>query len=67
MENRKSLYDELVDIQKLLWQDDDMMAQDTLFDVQDRFADILFRIAEYSGKVDELVKQFPWIYKAKEV
>lgn len=67
MENRKSLYEELIDIQKLLWRDDDMMEQDTLFEVQDKFANILLMIANKAGKVDELVKTFPWIYETKEV
>ena len=67
MENRKTLYEQLIDIQKLLWKDDDMMEQDTLFEVQDKFANILLMIANHAGKVDDLVKTFPWIYTTKEV
>jgi hypothetical protein len=67
MANSKTIYEELCEIQKLLWEDDDMMGQDTLFEAQDKLANVLLTIADKTGKVDDLVKTFPWIYETKEV
>ena len=58
------IYGELVNLQKLAWKDDDLMSQDTLFDVQDTLADMLLRVARECGKTEDLVKTFPWLYRA---
>ena len=58
------IYGELVKLQKLAWKDDDMMSQDTRFDVQDSLAELLLKVAVECGKTEDLVKTFPWLYRA---
>ena len=58
------VYNRLVMLQKLAWRDDDMMSQDTLFDLQDDLADVLLEVAKSCGKTKDLVTTFPWLYKA---
>ena len=59
-------YKAICDLQKLLWQDDDLMDQDALFEAQDKVSTIALDIANKIGKVDDLVKQFPWLYEVKK-
>ena len=59
------MYNELKKIQSLLWQSDDRMDQDTLFELQDYVGGLLLKVAEKENKHDDLVKSFPWIYKTK--
>ena len=49
----------------LLWKDDDMMDQDTLFELQNEFAGLLLDVAIKAKKTDDLVKTFPWLYARK--
>ena len=56
------MYNELKEILKLSFKDDDRMDQDTLFDLQDRITDLTLRIAQKENKTDDLVKSFPWLY-----
>lgn len=65
MDNMKRLYTELCGIQKMLWKDDDRMEQDTLFAVQDKFANVLLQVASKAGMVDDLVQTFPYLYEVK--
>ena len=60
------MYEKLEKIQELLWRNDDMMMQETLFELQDYVADLLLKVAEKEGKVDELVAEYPWLYRAVE-
>jgi len=60
------MYNELKEILKLSFKDDDRMDQDTLFDLQDRMTDLTLRIAQKENKTDDLVKSFPWLYKVEE-
>ena len=59
---KQYLYNELKRIQSIVWQDDDMMTQDTLFDVQERLADLTLKAANDIGKAEELAADFPWLY-----
>jgi len=52
----------ICEIQKIAWRDDDCMNQDTLFELQDKIAQLALRIASAEHKVDDLVSAFPWIY-----
>lgn len=60
------MYDELSEINKLLWKNDDMMSQEVLFEAQDKMADLLLKVATSERKCEQLVKDFPWLYKVKE-
>ena len=58
-------YEKVCEIQKLLWKDDDMMCQETLFALQEKFADYALEVAMREGRCDDLVKTFPWLYKTR--
>lgn len=62
------LYAKLEKIQELLWENDDRMDQETLFDVQDKFAELILEVAVNDGTktVDRLVKKFPHLYSVNE-
>lgn len=57
----------ICDIQKLAWKNDDRMDQETLFDLQDRIAEMALVIANNENRVDDLIKAFPWVYETKDV
>lgn len=67
------LFAEIVNLQKVMWENDDCMDWETLADAQDKLASFALT---YAGKlnlgglnpkhVDDLVKQFPWLYKVEE-
>ena len=63
-----TLYEKLEQIQELLWKNDDRIDQETLFDVQDKVAELILEVAGKAGPktVDRLVKKFPYLYEAKE-
>ena len=56
------MYEKLSKIQKLLWKDDDRISQETLFEIQERMAEVLLEVAKKEHKIDDLIKTFPWIY-----
>jgi len=57
------MYNKLKHIQKLLWKCDDRMDQEDLFELQDYVADLTLEIAKKENKVDDLMKDFKWLYK----
>lgn len=67
------LFDMIVELQKLMWLNDDCMDWETLADAQDKLASFALK---YAGKlnlgglnpkhVDLLCKQFPWLYKVED-
>ena len=61
------MYEKLEKIQELLWKNDDLMDQDTLFELQDKGAELILEVAGKEGPktVDRLVKKFPWLYTVK--
>lgn len=61
-----NIYDELKTIQTMLWEHDDLMTQETLFDLQEKVADLTLKVAQASGKTDDLVNTFPWLYRIKK-
>lgn len=61
---KQGIYAELKTIQKMAWRDDDMMRQETLFDLQDRLADLMLRLAQDCGTEQDLASSFPWLYRA---
>jgi hypothetical protein len=61
------MYNEIKGIQKLLWKHDDMMDQETLFDLQEIVGALALKIAQKEHKEEQLLKDFPHIYKMAEV
>mgnify|MGYP006969174337 CR=1 FL=1 len=61
------IYSELKQILSLVWEDDDMMTQETLFEVQERLADLTLKVAQDCGNdaLNNLVKAFPYLYTKK--
>lgn len=57
------MYEEIKNIQKLLWKHDDLMDQETLFEVKELVIKLALRIAEKEKKTDQLIKDFPNLYK----
>jgi hypothetical protein len=63
--NEREYFETLVKIFELVWEDDDLMEQDTLFTLQDYVGDALIKIAE--GKwSSELIEKFPWAFSKPE-
>ena len=63
------MYEKLEKIQEMLWKNDDLMDQETLFELQDYVAELILDVAGKEGpeKVDRLIAKFPWLYQTKEV
>lgn len=59
----EDIYNDLREIQNLVWQSDDLMAQDTLFEIQDKLADLMLKVAIAAGKEENLARSFPWLYR----
>jgi len=59
------MYERLKKVQEMLWRSDDLMDQETLFELQDYVAGVILDVAEQEGKTTDLVKSFPWLYKQK--
>ena len=57
------MYNEIKKIQKLLWKHDDMMDQEDLFELQEQVMELALRIAEKEKKTEQLIKDFPNLYK----
>ena len=57
------MYNAIARIQKLLWKDDDMINQETLFELQELIAEIALKIANREKKTAQLVKDFPHLYE----
>lgn len=60
------LFKDITEILGLAWKDDDRMDQETLFDLQEKIAELALKIASREHKVDELVKKFPWAYEVSD-
>lgn len=59
------MYEKLKVVNKILWEDDDIISQENLFSLQDYVADLLLEVAEKENKVDDLIQSFPWLYNKK--
>lgn len=55
-------YSKIKEIQQLVWKDDDRMDQETLFELQERVADLALAIATNEGVAEDLVNTFPFLY-----
>ena len=64
---KENIYNELKKINALAWQDDDLMMQETLFDLQEQLANLLLAVAQDIGNtaIIEICKEFPYLYSMK--
>ena len=64
---KTSIYDDVIKIQEIIWRNDDadILFEEDLFELQDLVAKLALKLAAVEGKVDELVKKFPWLYEMK--
>lgn len=60
--NSNDLYKRLSAIQKMAWKHDDLMTQETLFELQDALADVVLNVARDAGKLDDCLATFPYLY-----
>lgn len=59
------MYERLKKVQEMLWRSDDLMDQETLFELQEYVSRVILEVAEQEGKTTDLVKSFPWLYEQK--
>jgi len=57
------MYERLKKVQEMLWRSDDLMDQETLFELQEYVSRVILEVAEQEGKTADLVKSFPWLYE----
>ena len=60
---KEIIYEKVCMIQNKLWEHNDMMMQETLFDLQDIVCDFALRLAEDLHMEDDLIHRFPWLYR----
>jgi hypothetical protein len=58
------MYNDIKKIQKLVWKDDDMMNQETLFELQGLVAEFALKIANREKKTAQLLRDFPFLYES---
>ncbi len=59
------MYEDIKKIQKLLWKDDDLLRQETLFEIQECVAELALKIAKREKKTTQLVGDFPYLYETE--
>ena len=64
---KQDIFNELMTINTLAWQDDDIMRQETLFDVQEKVANLLLAVAQDIGSpaLRVICEAFPYLYSMK--
>lgn len=56
------IYDGMKEVLRLAWEGDDLMSQDTLFEIQDKLANLALITAVAARQEEDLVREFPYIY-----
>jgi hypothetical protein len=59
------MYEQLKEIQELIFKDDDLMDQDTLFELQEKIALLTLQVAQEEGKTENLLNSFKWLYNVE--
>ena len=59
------MYNELKELQKLMWKNEDMPDQEDWFEMQDLMAELVLKAAVKEKKTDDLIKTFPFLYTQK--
>ena len=60
--SKLEIYEKLKDIQHLVWKNDDLMDQGTLFELQDELIHLVLQVAVDCHKENDLIKSFPFLY-----
>lgn len=60
------MYNKLKEIQKLIFKGDDRIDQEDLFELQDKIAELTLEVAKKEGKVEQLIKDFKWLYSVEQ-
>lgn len=59
-------YEDIEEIQKLIWRNGDCLFQEDLINLQDKIAGLALKIAKEEKQVERLAKTFPYLYRVKE-
>ena len=59
---KELIFNQLVELQRILWRSDDRIDQDDLFEAQDQLSSLVLDLAKDLGKDDEVVDEFPYLY-----
>lgn len=64
---KEKIYEQLKHCLCLAWQDDDLMRQETLFDLQEQLANLTLAVAQDMGNAAliDLCASFPYLYSMK--
>lgn len=63
---KKKIYKEIKHLQELAWRNEDLMKQETLYELQECLAGFALDCALACGykETKDLLDTFPWLYKA---
>jgi hypothetical protein len=64
--DQKNMLNELIELQKLLWKDDDLMCQETLFSVQAKLQELVLKVAIDIKEENTILTEFPWLYREEQ-
>lgn len=59
------MFEELKELLKLAWEDDDIISQENLFELQSKLADLTLQSAKTEKQKEILLKEFPYLYATK--
>jgi len=64
---KQEIFEQLKGIQTLAWKQDDWMEQESLFDLQERVANLTLAVAQDIGNtaLKDLCKTFPYLYSVR--
>ena len=64
---KEKIFEELKALNALAWEHDDLMTQETLFDLQEKLANLLLAVAQDMGNaaLRDICKAFPYLYSIK--
>lgn len=63
MAKKSEIFDSLIKLQDILWEDDDLIEQDSLFEAQEILAKLVLQIGKDVKKLDLLLDKYPYLYQ----
>lgn len=60
---KSDIFNKLMEIQDLIWEEDDMLSQESLFEVQNITAKLVLNLANDLEKGSILIEKYPWLYR----
>jgi len=64
--DKNEIFNDLVKITSILWEDDDLIDQDSLFKVQEDTVKLLVKLGNELNKAEYLIKKCPFICEVKD-